>query len=306
MDKWLRAIGFYRGFLLTSFMPVCLGTLLAWHEGVRLSWPLAVGAMVAVWLFHAGTNLLNDYYDHLSGADDDNPVKTPFSGGTLVIQEGLLSAEQVRFAGYLSFALGGVAFAALSLFVGWWLWALAVFGFVSGWGYTARPVWLAYRGWGELMIGLNFGPALVLTAYFVQTGELSSTALCAGLVMGFWTAAIITINELPDFEADRRAGKRNLVVRWGRRFGLKVWAALLYLSFATLVAGLFLDVLPRGMVLGALALPLVVRLIDRSDDAPRDLEVNVAACAATIKYEILYWALLSGGVLASHLPGVAS
>ncbi len=304
MNKWLRAVGFYRGFLLTSFMPVGLGTALAWWQGTVLNWWLAAATMVAVWFFHAGANLLNDYYDHISGTDDINQIQTPFSGGTRVIQEGLLSAEQIRAAGYFFFVLGGVSFAALSLVAGWWLWALAVFGFFSGWGYTARPVGLAYRGWGELLIGLNFGPALVLTGYFVQTGQLKPVAVWAGVALGLWTAAIITINQLPDFEADKEVGKRTLVVRWGKTFGLRLWAALLYLSLATVVAGVFFGVLPQTFVLALLVTPLVVRLVDGSGKAVGNLDANVAACASTIKLEIVFWALMMGGLLASRLPGV--
>jgi 1,4-dihydroxy-2-naphthoate polyprenyltransferase len=306
MNKWLRALGVYRGFLITSLMPVSLGTILAWREGDGLNWPMAVATMIAVWLFHAGTNLLNDYYDHLSGADDRNPIRTPFSGGTRVIQDGLISAEQIRFAGYLCFAVGGVLFAVLSVFAGWWLWALAVFGFFSGWGYTAKPIWLAYRGWGELLIGLNFGPALVWTGYFVQTGELAAPPFWAGMAMGLWTAAIITINQLPDFEADRQSGKHNLVARWGKRFGLRLWAALLYLSLATIAGGIFLGVLPATAVPALLVTPLVVRLVDGSGKALGDLDANVAVCGATIKYEIVFWALLVGGLLAGRLPGVGA
>ncbi|MDP8221838.1 MAG: prenyltransferase [Candidatus Lernaella stagnicola] len=306
MKRWLRAVGFYRGFLLTSFMPVSLGATLAWWEGARFHWPLAVATMVAVWLFHAGTNLLNDYYDHLSGTDDINEIRTPFSGGTRVIQEGLLSAEQIRAAGYACFALGLVLFAVLSLFVGWWLWALALFGLLSGWGYTAKPLWLAYRGWGELMIALNFGPALVLTGYYAQTQEFGVAAVWVGCAMGFWTAAIITINQLPDFVADKLSGKRNLVVRWGKRFGLQLWAALILLSLATIIAGVFLGLLPAALVLGLLVTPLVVRLIDRGAGAVEGLEINIAVSADTIKYEILFWVFLMGGLLASRLPGVVA
>jgi len=306
MKKWLRAIGVYRGFLLTSFMPTALGTALAWRAGVGPDWPLFGLPLLAVWCFHAGTNLTTDYYDHLSGADDINEIRTPFSGGTRVIQEGLLPPRQIRNAGYLSFAIGWMLFAMLAFLTTGWIIALAVFGFLSGWLYTARPIWLAYRGLGELMIGLNFGPAVVLTAYLVQTGRPALPPLWAGLVMGCWTAAIITINQLPDYEADKQTGKRNLVARYGKRFGLRLWASLLYLSLSFLIAGVFVRILPPDMILGVLVLPLVTRQIDRSPAALDDLEATVAACGNTIKYEVLFWALMLAGLLAVGLAGIGA
>lgn len=306
MKRWLRAIGVYRGFLLTSFMPTALGVTLAWRAGFGPDWPLFGLTMLAVWLFHAGTNLTNDYYDHVSGADDINEIRTPFSGGTRVIQEGLLTPRRIRNAGYMCFALGWVLFFILAARTTGWVLLPALFGFLSGWLYTARPVWLAYRGLGELMIGLNFGPAVVLTAYLIQTGTVALPPLWAGMVMGCWTAAIITINQLPDFEADRQAGKRNLVARFGKLFGLRLWASLLYLSLSFLIAGVFVRALPPDMILGVLTLPLVIRLIDRSPAALDDLPATIAACGNTIKYEVLTWALMLAGLLAAGLTGIGA
>lgn len=306
MKRWLRAIGFYRGFLLVSFMPMGLGTVLAWQAGAPFDGRIFLATMVGVWLLHAGSNLLNDYFDHLSGTDDRNPIQTPFSGGTRVIQEGLLPPAAIRTAGFVAYGAGIAVFLALAPWVGWRLLGLAAFGLLVGWSYTAQPIRLAYRGWGELFIGLVFGPAIVLTGYYAQTREFSLVAGWTGAILGLWTAAIITINELPDYDADRQAAKRNLVVRFGRRFGLRLWAALLYVGFAALVAGIFLGVLPAGMVLGVLALPLVVRLVDGANPALENLDDNIRVCARTIQYEIAFWALLAGGLIAGRLLGAGA
>jgi 1,4-dihydroxy-2-naphthoate octaprenyltransferase len=301
MKKWLRAIGFYRGFLLVSLIPVSLGAAVAWQQEGIFHLPLFALTLVAVWFFHAGTNLLNDYYDHVSGADDNNPVKTPFSGGTLVIQEGLLPPEQIKIAGRAAFAVGGLLFIWLSALTGWPMFFLAVFGFLAGFLYTTKPVWLAYRGWGELMIGLAFGPALVATGAYTQCGRISAEALLIGVLVGLWAAAIITINEIPDYVADRTAGKRTLVVRFGPQFGLTLWASLLYLSVALLIGGIFVGVLPPQMVIAMLVALFVVRLTEAARRGVNKLEDLVALCGNTIRSEVIFWALLLAGLLSSRL-----
>jgi len=306
MREWVRAVGFYRGFLLVSFIPVSLGTALAWRLTGAFDLWLFLLAMISVWFFHAGTNLLNDYYDHISGTDDINEVRTPFSGGTRVIQEGLLSPGQIMIAGYGAFAVGSLFFIWLAALVGWPILALACFGFLSGWSYSARPVWLAYRGWGELLIGLNFGPALVLTGYFTQARHFSGPAFLTGLIIGCWGAAIITANEIPDFTADEAVGKKNLVVRWGMARGLRIWAGLLYAGVGLLIGGVFLGWLPREMVLGVLVLPLLIRLVQRSHLGLLELDETVATCAGTIKSEVFLWLLLMGGLLVGHFWGAAA
>ncbi len=306
MKTWLRAIGFYRGFLLVSLIPTSLGAAVAWQQGAPLNWPLFALTMVAVWFFHAGTNLFNDYFDHVSGTDDNNAVQTPFSGGTRVIQDGLLKPEQIRRAGGIAYLIGAPLFIWLASLTGWPVLALAAFGFAAGYFYTAKPVWLAYRGWGELTIGVTFGPAIVATSAYVQAGRISGAALLVGVMVGLWAAAIIAINEIPDYAADKAAGKRNLVVRFGPPFGLTLWAALLYVAVALLVAGIFLGVLRPQMVIAVLVLPLVIRLTDKARGGIEKLDDLVALCGNTIKSEMALWALLMAGLLCSRLLGNAS
>lgn len=299
MGAWLRAIGFYRGFLLVSFMPVSLGAAVGWWQSGHFSLPLFLLTLAAVWCFHVGTNLTNDYYDHLSGTDDINQVKTPFSGGTRVIQEELIEPERIKQAGLAAFAAGVPLFLILAWLSGWFVIALMVFGFLSGYFYSAKPVWLAYRGWGEVMIALTFGPAMALTGSYAQSGQISLTVFFAGLLVGLWAAAIITINEIPDYVADKAAGKRNLVVRFGVQAGLMLWAAALYTCLGLLLAAVFFGWLPRQAVLALVALPVVIRLTDKARRGIENLDDLIALCGGTIKGEIFFWALLTAGTLAA-------
>jgi 1,4-dihydroxy-2-naphthoate octaprenyltransferase len=90
-----------------------------------------------------------------------------------------------------------------------------IIGAAAGWAYSARPLQLMSRGWGEICIFFTFGPFITLGAYYVMSGSLSGSAFALGLPHGFFIAAVIWINQFPDYEADCDVGKKNLVVRLG-------------------------------------------------------------------------------------------
>lgn len=290
---WLRAVGFYRGFLIVSFIPVSTGAVVAYWETGRFNFSIFALTLVAVWAFHMGSNLLNDYYDHLSGTDDINQVRTPFSGGTRVIQEGLLAPSSIKKVGYGSFVVGAALFYFLYTQTGPAVLVLAAIGGLVGLAYSARPVWLCYRGLGELFLGLNFGPFLVLTAYYCQTGDFSVAALAAGLICGVFASAIITINEVPDIDADAKVGKNNLVVRFGKGFGITLWTALLWSAMVLVLLSVIGNVFPwQSIAATAMAVPIYL-ITKNAREKARELGEVVRRCRFTILSHVGTWILLS-------------
>ena len=211
---------------------------------------------------HGGTNLANDYIDHVTRDDWLNLTPTPFSGGSRVIQDGVLSPRAVFIYSLACFAVG--------IACGLYLWRvtpgnvvlwLGLFGVASGALYTALPVAIGYRGVGELFVGLNFGPVAVLGAHYVQAGHLSPAALMASVPVGLLIAAVLYINEFPDYEADRQVNKKTLIVLLGperARYGYIIIIALTYAAIAAFVA---FGGLPAWALLGLVTLPLAVKAV---------------------------------------------
>jgi 1,4-dihydroxy-2-naphthoate octaprenyltransferase len=181
---------------------------------------------VGVFCYHAGANLVNDLYDQET--DRLNQGATLFNGGSQVLPRGLASVGQMRKAALICYVLGTLSALVLTFSGGGWgalLFTLAGFG--CGYFYSAPPFRLAATGWGELVVGLAFGPFLVLGTVAALTGAFLSEALLVSLPVGLLIAAVIIINELPDYESDRFSGKRTLVVRWGPEKSLRLLAWLL-------------------------------------------------------------------------------
>jgi 1,4-dihydroxy-2-naphthoate octaprenyltransferase len=244
-------------FFTVIILPILLGTAIAWHlQSVFL--PLYFGLSLVAGIFtHAGINVLNDYFDHLNGADDFNQTPlSPFAGGSRMIQKGILTvAETYRYGLLLlSIAVG------IGLFLVWarglpLLW-IGLIGVLSGYFYSAPPFSFHSRGLGEMLVGLNFGVLAVLGAFYVQTQTLSLTAVIAALPLACLVAAILYINEFPDYATDFKVGKNTLVVRLGQVSARHVYVLLIGLSFISVVLGVMYKSLPLLSLVSLLALPL--------------------------------------------------
>ena len=227
-----------------SVLPVLVGsTLPFWLRPAGFVWNTGrfVLTALAVLLIHIASNLANEYHDDKSAADGANPRHGALSGGS-----GLLQSGAVRPRAYLT---GAVACYATALVLGLWLnalvpgnlvLALGIVGALGGYFYTAPPLRLAYRGLGEVAVGLLFGVLPVVGACYVQVGRLSWQALVASLPVAFAVVLVLWVNEIADAEADAAAGKRTLVVKVGARAAGRGGAlALAVLVFAGLFAGVF-------------------------------------------------------------------
>ena len=166
--------------------------------------------------------------------------------------------------------------------------------------YSLPPFKLSYRGLGELVVGLTFGPLIVSGTFVVQTNFLSPEVFLASLPIGFLIANVLFINQYPDFEADSLGNKRNWVVRLGKTRGLQVYKALFACAFFSLIV-LFIISSNPFWLLSFVTLPMVVRAVHiaalYSDDIPRFIRAN----ANTVKtYQLTGLAMALAGLLTRY------
>jgi 1,4-dihydroxy-2-naphthoate octaprenyltransferase len=170
-------------------------------------------------------------------------------------------------------------------------------GALSSYFYTAPPLRLAARkGLGELLIGLNFGPLATAGTVYALTGSVSLTDFLIGIPIGLLTTAILWINQFPDEESDRMAGKLNLVVLLGKKRARWGYLLLLAAAFGLLLYWLAVGVLPLAALLVVLGIPLAVyagRIAIREYDQRSLIRAN----AATIQLHLATGLLLVVGLL---------
>jgi 1,4-dihydroxy-2-naphthoate octaprenyltransferase len=246
-------------FLTATLVPVFLGIAAAGLEH-KFNLGLALLTLLGGISVHLGLNVTNDIFDARSGADDYNVNPTMFSGGSRVIQYGLVSMRQMIAIAAVCYAIAGAIGLVLVALVGPGLLWLGIAGLLISFFYTAPPFKLVHRGLGELATALGFGPIMVLGAYYVQTGHYSLRPLILSIPVGLLVMLILYANEIPDRVADARAGKRTLVVRMPKSAvvtGYTVAAAATYLVVAAAVIS---RVAPWPTALALLTIPLAIRV----------------------------------------------
>ena len=250
-------------FLTATFVPLFAGAAVANMLGYAVSWGWLGLTILGGSLLHIGTNTANDYYDHTSGTDEANVnYMVPFSGGSRSIQMGLISAKGMLNVAIISFALSALVGVPLIQKAGMPVLWLGLIGFFSGLFYTAPPFRFASRkGLGELLIGLNFGPLMVAGSALIQTGKLLPEAFLAGIPIGLLVAAIVYVNEFPDYHGDKATGKNTLIVVFGperARFGYVILVVGAFLSIAIMAA---IGTFPILTLIALLASFLVINII---------------------------------------------
>lgn len=299
---WLREVRL--PFMTAAVVPVFLGTTAAFYETRRFDLPLFLLTLLGAMLAHAGANMANDYYDSRSGNDANNRWRSPFNGGTGLIQEGALRPGQVHAAALL--ALTGACAIGLYLFSvrGTTVLVLTLVGGLCAYFYSADPLHLAYHGLGELLVGASFGPLLVAGAYFVQAGTVSVNVVAASVPVALLITAVLYINQFPDYEADLAVGKAHWVVRLGTEKALPGLAGLLVATPLSIAVFVVLGLAPWTTLAALLTAPLALKAlrIARAHHAS-PLELRPAN-AMVIMVHLLTGLLLTGGFLAAAFLGV--
>lgn len=199
--------------LVAAVMPVWLGTAFAWQNDSFEVIPALVCLAFAI-LIQIGTNYANDYYDGIKGTDTQQRI-----GPTRAVATGLITPEAMLRA---TIAVLAVAFCfglILIVYGGWWLLWVGMASIVCAVAYTGGPYPLGYHGWGDVFVILFFGLIAVPFTFYVQAGFFTLTVFAAGLGMGLVINNLLVVNNYRDAEEDALAGKRTLIVRFGRSFG---------------------------------------------------------------------------------------
>lgn len=282
-------------FLTATLVPVLLGAALAAQAG-KFHGGLFALALVGALALHVAANTWNDLFDWKSGTDQaNNDYFLPYSGGSRSLELGLITERGLSMVAWGAALVAIACGAALAVLGTPWVLAVGAAGGVLGFCYTAPPLRLAARrGLGELAVTLAFGPLLVLGVVTAITGVVDVVPALAGLPLGFLTANILLINEIPDAKSDAATGKNHLVVTFGARGARVLYVVLLLAAVASHVALVVAGLVPVLSLIALVALPLGVRAVLALAKNLEDRAL-VAGNKATINLQLAYGLLLTIG-----------
>ena len=257
---WWKAFRFH--FTSASFMPGILGGMIAWSTDEKFLPGYFVLVMLGLILNHVALNMTDDYYDFRHVVDVfAGDGKNPYTGGSGLLSSGIIQPRKMRkvFITFYIIAIGIGIF--LGIQRGAFILLLLAIGFFCAFFYTAPPIRFGYRGLGELAQLLCFGPGIGIGAYYVQSQRISWEAFWGTLPFGIMLFSMITINEIPDYFEDRKGGKLNLVARFGRETGVRLFVLSLLSAYGVILAGVLLGKIPTLGLISLLTLPIAYKTI---------------------------------------------
>lgn len=250
----------YRFLLFAGVFPFILGQAMAFRENRNAFsfFYFSIG-FAGVVLVLTGVECFNEYFDSKLGTDRVFEISN-------------------RGLPHYTFRLGVLAFASafliaiyLAIIKNPQILLFAFLGFLIAGFYVTPPIKWAYRGLGEFVIFLAYGPLMTLGSYYIQTGKINFNQIIGSLLPGLLIFSVSLINEIPDYFQDRLVGKRNIVVRIGKKKAILLYEIILILFFIFLGIGIILKILPPLSILIFLTLPLAycgIKVAKKYYDSP--------------------------------------
>lgn len=246
-------------FLLGGALVYALGVGIARYLGAPIDWGVYFLGQAFVTTMQLSAQYLNEYYD--APADQDNPNRTPFTGGSGAVGAGKLSQESVMWAALTTLTI--LASLAVVLIrvkpVSPLLITIVVLAFLGSFFYSAPPIKLAHSGYGELTTSILVANLVPIFAFVLQYGELHRLLVMSTFPLTTLHLAMMIVFEFPDYLNDLKYEKYTLLVRVGWERGMVLHNILILTAF--LLLGLAATFgLPLAIVLPAL-LPLPLGLL---------------------------------------------
>ncbi|MBC7297417.1 MAG: 1,4-dihydroxy-2-naphthoate polyprenyltransferase [Demequina sp.] len=236
--------------LWTSVSPVAVGSAAAGALGAFRPLPALLALVVGLAL-QIASNYANDYADGVRGTDVNRV------GPSRLVASGRARPSVVKRAAYIASGIGALAGLALCAVSGqWWLIVVGGLAIPAAWAYTATSNPYGYRGWGEAVVWIFFGPVALLGTMFTQAGTITWWAVVASASVGLYAVALLMVNNIRDIEGDALAGKRTLAVRLGDHRVRRLFAFVVLAPVAgAILVGL---AMPWAMLGALLALPSLI------------------------------------------------
>lgn len=277
--------------LLIIVAPILLASSLAWHDGFFQLIPAALCLTFGI-LSQIGSNLANDYYDYMKGADSEGRI-----GFQRAVASGVIAPERMLKAVKIMFGLSFISGLGLLFYGGIPMIGVGLVCILFAYAYTGGPYPLAYLGLGEIIVFIFFGLIAIAFTYFVQAGIFSWASLWVGIGYGLLAANVLLVNNYRDLGDDMRAGKKTLSVRFGRQFSWAQYMLSGRIALITPCCLLFLGY-KTAVLLPLVSFPFCTFLTYKLKNEIRGPQLN-RIFVQTILFLLLYAILLSIGILLS-------
>ncbi|MEH6906455.1 1,4-dihydroxy-2-naphthoate polyprenyltransferase [Neobacillus drentensis] len=279
--------------LTAAFVPVLLGTALALKHG-KIHFGLFFAMLIASLLIQAATNMFNEYFDFKRGLDTAQSVGI---GGTIV-RDGIKPKTVIN----LAFGFYGIAL-LLGIYIcansSWWLAVVGLICMAVGYFYTGGPFPIAYTPFGEILSGFFMGMLIILIAFFIQTGTVSSTSILVSVPSMILVGMIMLSNNIRDLDGDKENGRKTVAILLGKKGAIYLLTGMFTFSFLWVLGLIVSGVLPVWTALVILSAPKAMKATKGFIE--NTIPIKMApAMKATAQTNTIFGFLLAIGIFIGH------
>jgi 1,4-dihydroxy-2-naphthoate polyprenyltransferase len=279
--------------LTAAFVPVSIGTALAFHEtNIRIS--LFIAMLVASLFIQAATNMFNEYYDFKRGLDSPESVGI----GGAIVREGV-HPKTVLYLAIFLFAIAMLIGVYICMNSSWWLALIGSICMAAGYFYTGGPVPIAYTPFGELAAGFFMGLVIILISFFIQTGEVTKTAILISVPIAILVGAILLANNIRDLDGDKENGRKTLAILVGRNNAIRILAGMFAISFSWMIGLVLFHLVSVWTLLVFFSMPKAITATKGFIGKTKPIEM-MPAMKATAQTNTQFGFLLAIGLLISY------
>ena len=282
---WFRAIRIK--FILASIIAVSNGIAISYWKTGTIDPGYALLTYFGIMCLHISVDLLNDYSDFKRGIDT-NTQRTRYSGGTGVIPENLINPKIIYFAGVIFLIFGGLTGLYFVTIKGIVILILLTFAIISIYFYSTNIV---NAGLGELFVAIK-GCMIVMGTYYIQSDTIDLTSVFVGIIVGLLSSVVLLVTSFPDYDADKKGGRRTLVILSGKENSVKIFIAIIMVTYGMIIGGAILNIIPIFSIIGLMSIPFGVKAISKLRKF-NDTSQLVSSMANSILYSRICGLLLA-------------
>jgi len=242
-----------------------MGSFLALSKGKFNIWVFVFAAVTSL-LLQILSNMANDYGDSVWGADNIHR-----EGPDRAVQSGMITAALMKkgikviviitlISGLLLlFSAGGFSLKSAFMKQGFLIFlAAGILAIIAAILYTNGKKPYGYIGMGDIFVFLFFGLTSVIGTFYLHTLTFDLKCLLPAASCGFFSTAVLNLNNIRDIKSDILACKKSIPVRIGRRNAVYYHIMLLLAGFATAVIYLIISFQSFRQFIFILTFPLFV------------------------------------------------
>lgn len=261
---WLNVGRFHA--LPQSIMPYLLGCVITLYYA-KINFFLAFLGLMGVILAHLAFNILDDYFDYKNGHVKIR--KEMINGGIrarakkcFYIEENKTTWKKVLIFAFSLLLIACLSGIIISYFRGYKILIIPVIVAILGFFYSMKPFSLSYKGLGEIVIAIIFGPLILIGAALTSGGVLNNQIYFTSIIIGILVMNILYTHSIMDFNPDKAAGKKTFAILMGSEKNAFIFQSimLLFVYFLTGL-GIYLNIFPKILILTFLSSIIAIRLL---------------------------------------------